>query len=246
MLPRYQITEINAFTHYISGPEGTDSKTYKIYAYALHLIRVDIAGYGEERQLNLPVEQLPVGVTTTFTRGGEAALDLLRDALVNRLEVTIHDLPDGRLSFSVHARPDIVWLDPATVAHPSADLTGWLGEYFDNRTLSGEPKLVRRDLEIQFDWKYGSPDPNALAADNFSARWTRTGHFVPGVYQLVFWADNSVLIQIDDQPPIGGETDPALYWSVNRYLAGAHRIRLLYYERDRLARLRFWIRRLTD
>ncbi len=50
-------------------------------------------------------------------------------------------------------------------------LTGLRGEYFDNPDLSGNPLLVRTDLNIDFDWGQDAPDPR-LPVDNFSVRWT--------------------------------------------------------------------------
>lgn len=50
------------------------------------------------------------------------------------------------------------------------------GEYFDNKTLSGSPKLVRKDTEISFDWGDNAP-ASELPADGFSVRWT--GRIVP-------------------------------------------------------------------
>lgn len=46
----------------------------------------------------------------------------------------------------------------------------WLGRYYDNRELSGEPALVRRDGDVKFDWKRMGPNSD-LPDDDFSIRW---------------------------------------------------------------------------
>jgi DNA-binding beta-propeller fold protein YncE/cytochrome c peroxidase len=48
--------------------------------------------------------------------------------------------------------------------------TGALGEYFNNKTLTGTPVLQRKEA-INFGWASNSPGPG-VAANNFSVRWT--------------------------------------------------------------------------
>ncbi|MBL7776248.1 MAG: glycoside hydrolase family 3 C-terminal domain-containing protein, partial [Saprospiraceae bacterium] len=50
--------------------------------------------------------------------------------------------------------------------------TGLLGQYFDNADWAGEPVLVRRDPQVQFQWTLFSPDPERLPYDFYSVRWT--------------------------------------------------------------------------
>ncbi len=69
-------------------------------------------------------------------------------------------------------------------------LTGLMGEYFDNPDLSGNPLLVRTDLNINFDWGQGSPDPR-LPVDNFSIRWTAEVN-VPSAGTYTFFILRSV------------------------------------------------------
>jgi beta-glucosidase len=75
---------------------------------------------------------------------------------------------------------------PSTVLHPSADsmTAGLKGEYFDNLTFSGRPKLVRTDSNISFNWSY-VPPADSFGATQFSVRWT--GVIVPpGAGQYTF------------------------------------------------------------
>ena len=50
---------------------------------------------------------------------------------------------------------------------------GYNAEYFSNRDLTGVPVLTRPDDAIDFNWGDGRPG-DAVPADNFSARWTRS------------------------------------------------------------------------
>lgn len=68
---------------------------------------------------------------------------------------------------------------PAT-AHAQRD-DGWVGEYFNNTTLSGAPDLVRDDgRDIDFWWR-GSPGTR-IDDNYFSVRWTRIVTLDAGTY----------------------------------------------------------------
>ena len=72
---------------------------------------------------------------------------------------------------------------------------GMDGQYFDNAELKGEPKFIRRDVRIRFDWGETLPvggstaEPyKGLSHDNFSVRWT--GAVIPRVSEAyIFKAD---------------------------------------------------------
>ena len=71
---------------------------------------------------------------------------------------------------------------------------GLWAEYFNNRDLEGDPVLTRLEKNINFDWGYGadrsnggtgSPDPDIVNIDRWSARWT--GKLVSpgaGIYEI--------------------------------------------------------------
>jgi beta-glucosidase len=63
---------------------------------------------------------------------------------------------------------------PASSLSSEADgkpAPGLRGEYFDNNTLEGKPKLVRTDARVDFGWTLYSPDPG-IPFDWYSVRWT--------------------------------------------------------------------------
>lgn len=75
---------------------------------------------------------------------------------------------------------------------------GFVGEYFNNMTLSGSPVLTRTDANIRFIWDAGGPAPS-LPVDQFSVRWT--GWVVPEYSETyTFWtiADDGVRLKVFD------------------------------------------------
>ncbi|MDB5168991.1 MAG: hypothetical protein JWO41_347 [Candidatus Saccharibacteria bacterium] len=59
---------------------------------------------------------------------------------------------------------------------PYASRSGLNAAYYNNSSQSGAPAVSRVDGSVDFDWSTGSPSPNIVNNDNFSARWT--GYFV--------------------------------------------------------------------
>jgi beta-glucosidase len=64
---------------------------------------------------------------------------------------------------------------PRSAIHPGPDdaRNGLKGEYFDNVTFDGTPRMTRVDQQIDFDWNGASPD-KTLVASHFGVRWTGT------------------------------------------------------------------------
>jgi hypothetical protein len=131
-------------------------------------------------------------------------------------------------------------LQPPSTAPPSAPAPGvpgaWSAEYFNSRTLTGAPVLVRTDPAIDFNWGWGSPGPE-VKKDNFSARWTGTFHFDAGRYRFSTTTDDGVRLYVDDQRVINA------WWPMRGtrvgYLTlaeGSHTVRVEYFERTQAAR----------
>ncbi|MGQ9502437.1 MAG: PA14 domain-containing protein [Anaerolineae bacterium] len=115
---------------------------------------------------------------------------------------------------------------------PAAEaFVGWRGEYYDNFYLQGPPVLVRDDEEINFNWADRTPAPG-MPADNFSVRWTRTLDFRGGKYIFTIEVDDGVRLWVDDRLVIDEwhETRPTTYRAEVELSAGAHQVRLEYYE----------------
>ena len=113
----------------------------------------------------------------------------------------------------------------------------WRGQYFDNRWLSGQPALVRRDAEIDFDWGSGSPGPG-IPADGFSVRWARSVRLEPGAYRFTATSDDGIRLYVDGRPVIDQWWDHPVrtFTGYLRLTAGEHEIVVEYYENRGVAR----------
>ena len=136
------------------------------------------------------------------------------------------------------ARAYFDWAKSIPVVCPSAP-TGWLGQYYDNGTLSGSPVLCRDDSSVNFDWVSGSPDP-IVPTDDFSVRWTRQQTFTAGSYTFRLGTDDGGRLYLDGVLVIDRWVDqayPSTPPSVTKTLsAGSHTLIVEYYERGGYAR----------
>jgi hypothetical protein len=130
--------------------------------------------------------------------------------------------------------PTVTPVAPPTIA-------GWRGEYYANRTLVGTPTLVRDDARVDFDWGTGGPAAG-MPVDGFSARWTRTLTFQEGTYTFYARSDDGVRVWLDGQLIIDQWRDySGTTFAADRTLsAGAHTLRVEYYENAGLASIAFW------
>jgi len=110
---------------------------------------------------------------------------------------------------------------------------GLLGEYFNNKDLSGEPTVRRIDTSVDFNWGGDRPAP-AIGSDNFSVRWT--GKLIPektGEYLLGTMTDDGVRLYLDGKLLIDDWFDHATVTrsATVRLEAGRiYDIRIEYYE----------------
>jgi len=120
--------------------------------------------------------------------------------------------------------------------------SGWKGEYFSHRYLTGDPALVRDDATINFDWGTGAP-ASWLPADNFSVRWTRQLSFSPGYYRFSARSDDGIRIWLDNGLVIDKwyPMDHQLHYVDGIYLSGTHQLKVEYFEQTGNARVNFWV-----
>ena len=113
----------------------------------------------------------------------------------------------------------------------------WQAQYWSNRYLSGPPALVRTETAVSFDWAFGSPGAG-IPKDNWSARWVWTGAFAAGWYRFRTFTDDGVRVWVDDALLIDQWFDmPGMANVADVYLsAGAHRVKMEYYEHTGYAR----------
>ncbi|MDR3690797.1 MAG: glycoside hydrolase family 31 protein [Fimbriimonas sp.] len=87
---------------------------------------------------------------------------------------------------------------PSSMLRTPLGAPGLRAEYFDNDKLEGEPKLVRTDDKIDFDWGDRAP-ADGIPQEHFSARWTGILGPVPtaGEYRITTKNDDGVRVYID-------------------------------------------------
>ncbi len=107
----------------------------------------------------------------------------------------------------------------------------WTGEYFDNPSFKGKPKVTRDDALINFEWMRGSP-ASGIPSDNFSVRWTGRSELDAATYRFHLTVDDGARLYVDDQLVIDSwEDGSARELTADVSVAkSAHTIRLEYYE----------------
>jgi hypothetical protein len=118
--------------------------------------------------------------------------------------------------------------------------------YFNNIILSGAPVVTRNDVDINFDWAYGSPD-SRINPDSFSARWTRYLFFNQGTYRFTVRMDDGARVWLDGVLIVnawkaGGLRLVATDVMLNK---GYHDIRVEFFERTGIAVMRFTVERVV-
>jgi hypothetical protein len=113
----------------------------------------------------------------------------------------------------------------------------WLGAYYNNPNLDGNPVLTNKDDGDGFiDLYYptgASPVPNIINTENYSIRWTRTVTLTTtGTYRFSVTGDDGVRLYIDGQVKINEwRNQPATTYNADVILtAGNHEIKLEYYQ----------------
>jgi hypothetical protein len=116
----------------------------------------------------------------------------------------------------------------------------WLGLFWNNRDLSGEPALTRWENSIDFNWMGGSPDP-VINSDNFSARWTRRVAFDAGNYRFFATMDDGMRVWLNNELIIDGWRESQEHtMTVDRFVpAGVHDLRVEFFEAGGMAVARF-------
>lgn len=72
----------------------------------------------------------------------------------------------------------------------------WRAEYYDNPSLSGQPRISRIESQLSQDWGTGSPALE-IPPDHFSARWTAKLNFKKGTYLLFLTVDDGARVWLN-------------------------------------------------
>lgn len=81
---------------------------------------------------------------------------------------------------------------------PYASKPGLSAEYFNNTSWSGNPAYRRTEPNIDYSWDTGTPVPNVVVKDGFSARWS--GYFVApytGTFTFGATADDNFTLTVN-------------------------------------------------
>jgi hypothetical protein len=120
---------------------------------------------------------------------------------------------------------------------PPLVFSKWLGEYYNNVSLSGAPVLVRDDPSINFHWGAGSPQWGVVDSDNFSVRWTRSLDLSPGRYRFIVSHDDGVRLWVGGNLLIDRWFDQTASTQQAEidWPGGVMPVKMEYYERSGLA-----------
>ena len=134
------------------------------------------------------------------------------------------------------AAVSLTWSPPGGGSQPGtggpAPTGAWIGEYFNNRNLSGTPNATRVDPVINFNWGDGSP-MQGINNDNFSVRWTRDLFFPAGTYRFDVFSDDGVRLWANNQILVDQWRDQSDgRFSATVALSGNVPLRLEYYDRN--------------
>jgi len=121
----------------------------------------------------------------------------------------------------------------ATATHtpaPVVTITDWKGEYFANRSLQGDVRLVRNDRVVDFSLPSGTAPATTMPSDNWSARWSRTWTFAEGNYRFRLLVDDGARLWVNGHQLVDAWVDGAAReFTAELYLKGTVLIQLEYY-----------------
>ncbi len=117
----------------------------------------------------------------------------------------------------------------------------WLGSYFGNENLGGEPVLYRDDPVIDFQWNDLAPAAE-VPADYFSVRWEGYWNFETGGFRFSAFSDDGVRVWVDDVLVIDEwHTQAPTLATADVYLqSGEHYIKVEYFDASGGAEVRVW------
>lgn len=135
----------------------------------------------------------------------------------------------GRLSPEL----EVVPTDQLSFTESGRSVPGLRGEYFDNPSLAGKPRLIRTDERIDFGWSFNSPG-REIPVDWYSIRWTgRITAPSTGVHRIGVEGNDGYRLYVDGSLMIDNWKKQSFRASLAdvRFAPGsAHAIRLEYFE----------------
>jgi chitodextrinase len=107
----------------------------------------------------------------------------------------------------------------------------FLGCYYSNLTLSGNPVFTRTDPQINFDWGGNVPD-RSISRGGFSVLWQGNFSLAQGVYTFTAVTSDGMRLAIDGTTVLNQWNDqsPTTYTVQQTLSAGNHLITVEYFE----------------
>lgn len=107
----------------------------------------------------------------------------------------------------------------------------WEARYWNNRTLTGNPVLIRQEAGINNDWGGGSPAPQVFT-DNFSAEWRQTANLQAGTYRFTATTDDGMRVLVNGNTVIDSWYDSQVHTVTADVTlnTGNHNLVVQYYE----------------
>jgi glucose/arabinose dehydrogenase len=196
------------------------------------------------QMVRLTLQTSPPGLQVVYD-GTAVTTPLTRDAIVGTQHILYAPSPQGSATFQSWSdggeqrHSVLIGASDATYTatfHSSEPVLCPVGqyraEYFNNRTLSGEPVLVRCVVApVDHNWGNGSPAPG-VATDNFSIRWRGRFNFAARGYTFFARADDGVRVFLDGVSIIDGWKiqAPTSYTASRTLTAGEHEVVLEYFD----------------
>lgn len=124
--------------------------------------------------------------------------------------------------------------------------SGWRGRYYNNTDRSGQPVLIRDDVDplggagLFYEWGWSSPAPE-VAVDGFSVDWQRSLNFGAGTYVFTAEVDDGVRVFLDGTPLMDAYTTAGgkVITATRALVAGVHSLQVQYVEYTGQARVKF-------
>jgi glucose/arabinose dehydrogenase len=134
-----------------------------------------------------------------------------------------------RMEYYEHGGYAVAKLGVAAAACPTGQ---YLASYYPNTTLTAPAATERCESAVNYDWGVGGPAGTGVGPDNFSVRWQGIRTFTAGTYTFTATADDGVRVWVDGVLLIDQWKDQAAttYTATRTLTAGAHQIRMEYYE----------------
>jgi LysM repeat protein len=122
----------------------------------------------------------------------------------------------------------------------------WKGQWWTNPDQSGNPTLTRNYSGVNFDWGSRAVG-SGIGSDNFSARFTSTLKFQASYYRFHIQVDDGARLFIDGQLVIDEwHISAVTHYTADRQMtAGNHTVRIDYFEGTGLAKIKFWMERIS-